>query len=174
MLSGTSRCWISPNSCSKSSSASFRVPGNLPAATSNSSRQAGVVCGRHSTSASVAELVDAADLKSADRNDHRGSSPLARTSFQSPALDPMYFNALPMAGSVFRIFRLGQGMVFPIESANAASGRGFLSRLQWRGAGTFPQIRRQGASDQQVPDEAFFIQVGICGGHLATLHHQKR
>ena len=174
MLSGTSRCRISPNSCSKSSSASFRVPGNLPAATSNSSRQASVVCGRQSTSASVAELVDAADLKSADRNDHRGSSPLARTSIQSPALYPMHFNALQRAGSVFRILRLGQGKVFPIESANAAPGCGFLSRLQWKGAGTFPQIRRQGVSDQQVPDEAFFIQVGICGGHLATLHHQKR
>ena len=65
-------------------------------------------------------------------------------------------------------------MVFPIESANAAPGCGFLSRLQWKGAGIFPQIRRQGVSDQQVPDEAFFIQVGICGDHLATLQHQKR
>ena len=29
-------------------------------------------------------------------------------------------------------------------------------------------------SDQQGPDGAFFIQVGICGDHLATLQHQKR
>ena len=65
-------------------------------------------------------------------------------------------------------------MVLPIESANAAPGCGFLSRLQWKGAGTFPQIRSQGVSDQQVPDGAFFIQVGICGDHLATLQHQKR
>ena len=28
--------------------------------------------------------------------------------------------------------------------------------------------------DQQVPDGAFFIQVGIYGDHLATLQHQKR
>ena len=86
----------------------------------------------------------------------------------------MHFNALQRAGSVFWILRLGQGMVFPIESANAAPGCGFLSRSQWKGAGTFPQIRRQGVSDQQVPDGAFFIQVGICGDHLATLQHQKR
>ena len=119
-------------------------------------------------------MVDAADLKSADRNDHRGSSPLARTSIQSLALYPMHFNALQRAGSVFRILRLGQGMVLPIESANAAPGCGFLSRLQWKGAGTFPQIRRQGVSDQQVLEGAFFIQVGISGDHLATLHHQKR
>ena len=43
-----------------------------------------------------------------------------------------------------------------------------------KGAGTFPQIRSQGVSDQQVPDGVVFIQVGICGDHLATLQHQKR
>jgi len=31
-------------------------------------------------------------------------------------------------GSVFRIFRFGKGTVFPVKSANAAPGRGFLAR----------------------------------------------
>ena len=76
------------------------------------------MCGRQSSGASVAELVDAADLKSADRKDRRGSSPLARTIFE-----------------FIHLFQLLEGICLSILDILAKKSHGVLGKTRQCSAG---------------------------------------